>query len=245
MKVNSFPSNDYLNKIINTELTLPYFDKTVLSKIFIEKILKLIGEEYRNKIEKAVQSFDSFNIFLDGLDRKNSFGYWISNLRDAKKLADSIYINFNEILDDIDFEDMLIVEILHIRFPNVYKMISNKKDDLLYENSGTLYIKPKITSHEKRNEEISNFNKTYFNYYINDLIRKGHLLREDKDKVIELFSKLFYLQNKTGISFRNSESTNFEFLKANKARRFERYFAQIIILSPKIQPQLSGFKLVC
>lgn len=228
LKVNSFPSNDYLNKIINTELTLPYFDKIVLSKIFIEKVLKLIGEEYRNKIEKAVQSFDSFNIFLDGLDRKNSFGYWISNLRDVKKLADSIYINFNEILDDIDFEDMLIVEILHIRFPNVYKMISNKKDDLLYENNGTLYIKPKITNHEKRNEEISDFNKTYFNYFINDLIRKGHLLREDKDKVIELFRKLFQLQNKTGISFTNSESLTVEFLKANKARKFERYFAQII-----------------
>ncbi|SFI14300.1 KAP family P-loop NTPase fold protein [Halpernia frigidisoli] len=228
VKVNSFPSNNYLNKIINIELSLPYYDKNILSNIFIKKVLNLIGENYREQITKAISSFDKMDLFLDGLDQKNSFGYWITNIRDIKKLADSIYINFDGLLEDVDFEDLLIVEILHLKYPNVYKLIFNKKDDLFYENNGILYIKPKITSHENRTNEINDFSKTFFNFYLTDLIRKGSLLREDKGKVVELFRKLFSLKDNSGIGFTNFREKKENYLTVNRARKFERYFAQII-----------------
>lgn len=225
VNINSYPSNNYLNKIINVELTLPYYDKIILSKLFEKKIIKLIGGKYESKILNAMKSFESFDIFSDGIDSKSSFGFFIDNLRDVKKLVDLIYVNYNDLLDEIDFPDMLYLGILQVKYPNVYRLILDRKSDIFYEQDGKIYIKT-----EEPNS--SDIRKSIFKKLLNVLIRKKFLLREEEDKVLGIFKKLFdFKVNKSGLDLNfnfDEEYINSEKLKINNSRKFERYFAQII-----------------
>jgi len=230
--INSFAQGNYLDKIVNTEFNLPYYDKALLKLIFKDLLLDKIDERYKDKLSSALDRFNSINPFFDGFAQKDDFGDWISNIREVKKLVNSIYINFNDLLDEINFDDAIYLEILRLKYPSIYRILYTQKNIIFYEDNGKLYIKNKITDNDKRNEEIENFEKSYFKEILDYQKAIGNIYSKDIELIIRIFRRLFNYKSKkndfVGFTFEDSEEKKNENLNVNNANKFERYFSQNI-----------------
>lgn len=84
--LNEYSSVNYLDKIINTELTLPYFDRNILKEIFRIKLIEKIGEKYKERVDYALDiGMDNSDVFDYEENINNNFNNWINNIRQIKK----------------------------------------------------------------------------------------------------------------------------------------------------------------
>jgi hypothetical protein len=139
--INNYSAVNYLDKIINTEITLPYFDRSILKEIFKRKLIEKIGTKYAEKIDYTLNvEMSNPAVFSNAENTSNDFINWISNIRQIKKITNSILINFEGLFDEINFRDLVYIELLKIKYPTIYRMIYVRKDDIFKEVKGILYI---------------------------------------------------------------------------------------------------------
>ncbi len=237
--LNEYSSINYLDKIINTELTLPYFDRNILKEIFRIKLIEKIGEGYKEKVDYALDiGMDNSDIF-DNENVSNNFNDWITNIRQIKKLVNSIFINFNGFFDEINFTDLFYIELLKLKYPYLYKVLYSKKDSLLRERLNKLYFRElgEKSSFEEHLEEknASQFNEKkkaqFKDTVIWDILDKycteNNIIEIEKRKIRLLLLNLFGIYDKTGVSFSMSKSEEKK-LSISYSNKFERYFSHTV-----------------
>lgn len=224
--INHFHERNYLDKIINLELTLPYFDPVLLKNTFKNLLIDKIGPEYNDKVSYALNNgfIDIEDIFRFRKVQSN-FTQAISNLREVKKLVNSIVINYKNILSDINFSDMIYLEILKLKYPSIYRLLYTQKEKILVENKGYLFLKVrKENDKDGKEKEIKIVEELTENIFL-----KENIGQEDKQMAIAIVNYLFNYSELTRSVFEPKYSSDPDkLLSVDQSNKFERYFANII-----------------
>ena len=252
--INNYSAINYLDKIINTEITLPYFDKNILKEIFRRKLIDKIGVKYSEKIDYALNvEMSNPNLFSNAENISNDFTDWVSNIRQIKKLINSIYINFDGLFEEINFTDLIYIELLKLKYPTVYRLIYTQKDKIFKEVKGELYI---LRTKEKNTVDIilendikkidkyerdDTIDKTIFGELLTEYCEQSKISNLEKSKIYTLFLSLFSIYNDSGIMFSNTDNNKDEKLSMRYSSKFERYFAQSIFKGNISEKEFSEF----
>lgn len=224
--INHFHERNYLDKIINIELSLPYFDQVLLKNTFKNLLIDKIGSEYNDKITYALN-----NGFIDIEDlfkfrkAQSNFTQAIGNLREVKKLVNSIVINYKNILSDINFSDMIYLEVLKLKYPSIYRLLYTQKEKILTESKGYLFLKArKEKDPGGKEKEVKIVEELIANVCLKEKIGE-----EDKQMAIAIVNYLFDYSELTRSVFDSGYSSDPDkLLSVDQANKFERYFANVI-----------------
>lgn len=128
----------YIEKIFQLEITLPYYDKELLRK--------KLAENLKDYLE------DKDYTWIKG-DRSGRFSFrekfpmdWLHNLRDVTRISNSIVLNYSKLKSDVVFEEFFKLELLHVKYPSVYELIFRSKeylfeDGILSDNSSCIRVR--------------------------------------------------------------------------------------------------------
>lgn len=118
---NLHNSSVFLEKIFQFEISLPYFDKHILKKLLVEKLLNICPVDHKASIEKTIVG--DYNINNDYLDN------WLDHVRDVTKIANSLTINLDTLWGDVEFSDFFRMELLRIKYPSVHRLIHKQTNE--------------------------------------------------------------------------------------------------------------------
>jgi len=227
--INEYLAANYLDKIINAELTLPYYDKDILKEIFKNKLIEKIGEQYRARIIYSLDfGMNHPDVFNNNEITINDFSIWITNIRQIKKLVNSIYINFNGFFNEINFTDLIYLELLKLRYPYIYKLIYNKKDIIFTEVKGQLYIKNNSHFKKSKEEDDESIDNTIFGEELKIFCKTQNINDIERQNIYMIFLNLFSTYNNSITYFLDRGNDPDEKLSISYSAKFERYFAQTI-----------------
>lgn len=99
----------FLEKIFQLEINLPLMDEFVI----VDDVWSLLKPYFNN---------NRFNFVANEI-----LATWLTNMRDVKRLYNSFTLNISELKDKgIDSKDFLLIELLRLKYPNVYAMVSER-----------------------------------------------------------------------------------------------------------------------
>ncbi|AJW63678.1 KAP family P-loop domain protein [Elizabethkingia miricola] len=236
----------YLDKIINIEINLPYFDKILLKNYFTEHLKSVIPALLHYKIDYFVKSYEKDPLLIDlGFDEDDLFLYWLNNFREIKKIINSIIVNYNNIYKQVNFVDVIHLEILKLKHPFLYSLLFIKQNELLsvYKESNCYYLTPldKVKSSnqqfkeflDKKNNPNPSFNSiekiiTVFDFYLEKYLEDNNINNIEKERILDLIDRLF-------IRWDDKNTWNFNLgmdiednLSVKYVNKFERYFSHTI-----------------
>ena len=207
---NKYRNEHFLEKIFQIEITLPYFKKHILRYKLAEKINSKISQDYHNLIEK--------NVLGSKYYFKNELDGWLENMRDVTRLANSVILNLKQINEEIDFKDFIYIELIRMRYPSVYELLSKKESEFFKtekNNKGKYQYELIEEDNEDKVKEIKL--KTYLKKnFINHSIPQ-----EDISKTIYLICEIFK-NNK----FDYSDRSHLSIIYPSK---FHRYFTYTLL----------------
>ena len=137
----------YLDKIIQYSIPIPKISYDILKKELISEISEIYEPELNN-----IKFFKFFKIF----------NKYIKNLRDVKRLSNSLKIEYPLVKDNVDFIDFMIITLIKNNNNKLFNFIKNNKYLFLINHSieDTEMYKQKV---------IKIFEYEHFNTYL-DLI---------------------------------------------------------------------------
>ncbi|MUH00185.1 AAA family ATPase [Scytonema sp. UIC 10036] len=148
---------EYLDRIIQMAFELPSPDKTSLRRLLFEKLDNIIGETAKPLFEPTRWSL----VYFQGID------YFITNLRDIVRLADTLTVTFPVVECEVNPVDFIALESLRVFSPIAYEIILKNRNAFV-ESDFAL-------------EELTNFHEFWL----------AQLPEEDKQPVKMLLMFLF------------------------------------------------------
>lgn len=116
-KTQQNKGEEYLEKIVQVPLELPYISKSDLDKIFINRLntsINIPDEEYDNEYFSK--------IYYNGL--AESF----ENLRDIERYMNVFNLGINLAIEELNINDYIVLTLIKVFEPNLYEYIKNNKD---------------------------------------------------------------------------------------------------------------------
>ena len=116
-KTQQDKGEEYLEKIVQVPLVLPYISKSDLDKIFINRLNILINipdEEYDN-------SYFS-EIYYNGLAEN------FENLRDIERYMNVFSLGINLAREELNINDYIVITLIKVFEPDLYEYIKNNKE---------------------------------------------------------------------------------------------------------------------
>ena len=113
-KHNPINLQNYLDKIFQLEITLPYFNKVILR----EKLSQLISKKW------SIEDYSELHKIIINATQIDG---WLDNMRDVTRLANAVLLNYSKLHEEVDFYDFLKIEVLRLKYPSVYTFNSNLK----------------------------------------------------------------------------------------------------------------------
>ena len=112
-KTQQGKGEEYLEKIVQVPLVLPYISKNDLDKIFINR-LNIPDEEYDN-------SYFS-EIYYNGLAEN------FENLRDIERYMNVFSLGINLAREELNINDYIVITLIKVFEPDLYEYIKNNKE---------------------------------------------------------------------------------------------------------------------
>lgn len=110
----------YLDKIIQYSISIPKISTTTLKKEFISEISELYEPELNN---------------IKWLKFLNVFNKYIKNLRDVKRLSNSLKIEYSLVKDNVNFIDFMVITLIKNQNNKFFNFIKNNKYLFLINHS--------------------------------------------------------------------------------------------------------------
>ena len=192
---NSYNSDRFLEKIIQLELTLPYFKKdiyaTELAKLIKEKVnietVNVGNSKLKEDFIKEFYAEIDTTLLASNITETYYIYKWIENQRDVIRLANALILNINILVGEIVFADFLRIELLRLKYPSIYLFFFNNLD-LFLEN---------IHDNNKNRFQLKKTEKSDSNYYlIKYLNNEKSLTQIERDKIYNLLEGIFYEKGK-------------------------------------------------
>jgi hypothetical protein len=211
---NSHSYPKFLEKIFQIEINLPYYDKEILRTKLLEKLKQGLPESFYLIIETTILGTKTAAaIQING---------WVESLRDVTRLANSICLNFGEILAEIDFRDLVYLELLRLKFPAVYELLYRDRAQFLgvKNNNGSEFRyalkKPDAEGNDTKTD------KTALELFLNREHQRLHLSGADINLIIQLLEGIFP-SSLSASYFQRSH------LSITYPSKFDRYFAYSLL----------------
>jgi len=236
----------YLDKIINVEINLPYFDKFLLKDYFLEQLDVVVPQDLKYKIDYFKKTYEKDPLIYDlGVEENDLFVYWLSNFREIKKIINSINVNYSHMYNNINFHDVTHLEILKLKHPYLYRLLFAKNKEIFNIHSTVnCYYFSLIDEVRARDIRIENFlerNKetgkseemapTVFEFYVDEYCQKNKINDIEKEKIFDLVRRLFP-EEKNGIFGYDVDDKGREgYLSVRYVSKFERYFSHAVFKS--------------
>jgi energy-coupling factor transporter ATP-binding protein EcfA2 len=158
--ISSVGGQNYLDKIFQLEIPLPKYEDDVLLNTLQENLKKIISSNHYTVFENVM----SPNNFRSRYEK--TYSCILRQERDVVRFVNSFKITYKLIGDEVDFECLLLIELIKFRFPIIYEMLYAQRDLFLCENSvmstHEQHLVPLITKSDdsKKTDQVSFF-KTY------------------------------------------------------------------------------------
>jgi len=179
---NKYRNEHFLEKIFQIEITLPYFKKHILRYNLAEKINSKIPQDYHNLIEK--------NVLGPKYYFKNELDEWLENMRDVTRLANSVILNLKQINGEIDFKDFIYIELIRMKYPSVYELLS-KKESEFFKTEKNNKGKYQYELIEEDNEDKVKVKEIKLKTYLKKNFINHSIPQEDISKTIDLLCVIF------------------------------------------------------
>lgn len=228
----------YLDKIINVEINLPYFDKFLLKDYFLRKLEELVPKDFTYKIKSFKERYDKDSFILDlglGFNENDLFVYWLNNFREIKKILNSLVVNYSHMYKDVNFHDVIYLEILKLKHPYLYRLIFVKNKEIfeIHSNVNCYFFAP-------NDKEKS---VTVFEVYLDEYCKKNIINNIEREQILDLVKRLF--PEETSIVGYDVDSKNREGdLSVRYVSKFERYFSQVVFNSNIKEQDFDNFLLL-
>jgi hypothetical protein len=195
--------SSFLEKIVQAEFNLPRIELNGLVDELKRNINEIIQEIDISEVDKSKlndEIRDFFQVKQNGFENI-LLGQWIKNLRDVIRLSNSLKACLSKLAKEVFLPDLIYLELLKLKFPEVYRLFQKDSSNYLNENNNQLNLK-------------SDFTDTP------EIIKKLGLLQyndDDKSRVSHLLAKVFRESN---------ESPKFDRLKLSVVipRNYHLYF---------------------
>lgn len=122
-KHNPYNHEEFLEKIFQIEITMPYFQKEILIKKLDEKLKESMPLQYHEQIEKA--------LFNTSMIDEPYLHNWLDTIRDVTRLANAVSLNLSQLLGEVEINDFIKIEILRLKYPSVYELLFRKRETFL------------------------------------------------------------------------------------------------------------------
>jgi hypothetical protein len=178
-ELNSYKADRFLEKIFQLEIKLPHSEAINLRKELIEKLLQVFPPDQHEIIRQSIVRPQLINN-SDMIDK------WLESMRDVTRLSNSIMLNSENLKDEILFRDLLMLELLRIKYPFVYEMIHTRtKEFLINSQSGgsTYFYKLKRVGENASSESC-------LTVYLKEM-KELSLSTEEIEKIVELLGSVF------------------------------------------------------
>lgn len=225
LNYNPSVSTEYLDKIINVEINLPYFDKSKLFTFFLEEIDKMdLGDTvvyFKNTYSKSKEKID--------------FIYWIQNFREVKKILNSIKVLYQIKEYNLSLYDLVNLEILRMKHPILYKILYERKDHLFdIDPTHQIYFlgtKGDFGRDRIINNKSEERRESILHEYLEEYYLKYNISISNQKQIFRLILKLFPIGNinewvvaRGEPSKESSRLLNSVYYPSN----YEKYFAHIL-----------------
>jgi hypothetical protein len=185
---NSYKREEFLEKIFQLEVNLPLYEKVRLR----EKLVALLKEKLPDTIHKDIEN----EILGDSISQPRYLNEWIESMRDVTRLANSIILNFEKLIGEVNFFDFVRLELLRLKYPAVYQLLYQKKSNFLQSSSGTGFKNKYSLKIPKEKEKTTksldhSFRETEISNYIKENYESLLVPTESIGKVLELVEAIF------------------------------------------------------
>ncbi len=132
-ELNEHNYKHYLDKIFQFEFTLPSFELGILKNVIQEKITPFLNEDHKAPFNSILYPTGIIGSPPD-LFSKN-----IKTYRDVVRFVNSFLFDYSFIKDEIDVEDFSILQLLKLKFPDVFDVLFEKRNRFLDTVSSTYF----------------------------------------------------------------------------------------------------------
>lgn len=207
-ELNTYRQEFFLEKIIQLEVSLPYFNKIILKKKLAEKLKEQLPDELHSEINNEIIGHEY------AFTKNLYFEEWIENIRDITRLSNSIILNYNNLIGEIIFSDFIRLELLRTKYPSVH--------ELLHVNTSFFFIL--VRNSEENNYYSLSDNKdnnltTNLEDYLNENYEELSIPKKEIRKIISLIKSIFTYEEPIG--YRDNK----DHLSVIYPSRFHIYFA--------------------
>lgn len=115
-KTQQEKGEEYLEKIIQIPLILPYVSRNELDKIFLDKLAKLVNISDRDDFLYFQE------LYNNGLDKN------FENLRDIERYINVFSFEIKLVKEELNISDYIVITLIKILEPNLYEYIKNNKE---------------------------------------------------------------------------------------------------------------------
>lgn len=169
---NAYKQENFLEKIFQIEVTLPYFKKNILQNKLAEKLNQ---EPYRGL----------FVSFLKVKHEVDFLNKWLESMRDVTRLANALILNFNMLEGEVDFYDFMRIELLRLKYPSVYELLFRETSEFLVGSSNS----PDKKLHYRLNKPEGK--EPYLKHHLEDNYTKLSIPKSDISKIVNFVDSTF------------------------------------------------------
>jgi len=175
---NPYKQEQFLEKIFQIEVTLPYFKKDIFRYKLAEKLKEKFPIGFHTIInEEIIGSTSVVPVFLNE---------WLESMRDVTRLANALVLNLSKLNGEVDFNDFLRLELLRVKYPSVYELLFKRTNDFLTLSH---------SSSEKQRyvlvETSDNPKQKYLKVYLNENYSELSVPLNDINKIVSFIDGIF------------------------------------------------------
>lgn len=181
-KYNHYKEEKFLEKIFQLEVTLPYFDKKALKFRLAEILKEKLPDELHKEIDKSIPNHSTMHATANTLDE------WLDSMRDVTRLSNSLLLNINTLISEVDFNDFIRIELIRLKYPSGYKLLHEKRGyffEDIREHGGNYLKLKEITTNESKGKQL------IFENYLCENYKELSIPNKDISKIVELVDTIF------------------------------------------------------
>ncbi len=190
---NQFNFKNYLEKIFQLEINLPAFKKELLIEKLKLNLMEIINEiedgELKEKYKNQIRSLTNNDVYLESIE----------NLRDITRLSNAMLTNFIPLAGEVDIFDFINLEILRMKYREVYELLKKDKTQLLEDSIKSVESSTKL----------------------NRLVLKSKINTEIDNNAEKILNTIFY---RDGNSFYQYDGNTSNLYRISTPNRFILYF---------------------
>ena len=219
-KHNDYRKEEFLEKIFQIEITLPYFNKKILRYKLAENLKNNLFGIDKDLVNKEIIGSISYNpAYLDS---------WLDSIRDVNRLTNAMLLNYERIEGEVIFNEFIRLEILRLKYPAAYEILFRRHSDFLEvtsENGSKKNFFQLIKGgQEKEIQNVNNENKdTFYRQYLHERHHELSIPTNEIPRIAELVEGVFQLKL---FSINSREDSHLSIIYPSK---FHRYFTYSLV----------------